>query len=73
MTNKRDRAIHVTLTRVALPLAIAGIVIAMVLLLPMKERATMMSSNGPSQAGSRIPPIDRNAPAKTKTATLAMG
>jgi hypothetical protein len=73
MAEKRPEATRPILGRIALPLTITGIVIAAILLIALRERPSMTSSATPSETASGIPPIDRDAPTNTKTATFAMG
>ena len=73
MTKKPFEATQAVLKYVGLPLIIAGIVIAAILLTPMKEKAEMVPTRNPSEMEASVPPIDANAPATTKTATFALG
>jgi hypothetical protein len=61
------------LQHLALVLSLAGLVIVAVLLIPTKERPTMLSLATPAHTRVDIPPIDANASVQTKTATFAMG
>ena len=73
-TDKTSKPIHTLLKYIAVPLAIAGIVIAAILLTPRKENATMTPVRTPTEVeDTTIPVIDRNAPTDTETATFAMG
>lgn len=77
MTNETSRAIDVVRRCIALPLMIGGIVIGAILVACAKERPHMTPSVTPSDVSSTaeptVPPIDRDAPADTETATFAMG
>jgi hypothetical protein len=57
----------------ALVVALAGFVIVALLLIPQKESETLYQTAKPAGTKTEIPPIDANAPARTKTATFAMG
>ena len=61
------------LRHIALVLPLAGLVVVAALLIPTKERATMLPTATPAQTKIDTPPIDANGPAHTKTATFAMG
>jgi hypothetical protein len=61
------------LKHLALVLSLAGFVVVAVLLIPTKERATMLPPAAPAQTKIDTPPIDANAPTNTKTATFALG
>ena len=58
---------------IALPLVVTAVAIGTILLAPMKENAEMDSSTTPSKTEADVPPIDRDAPTETRTATFAMG
>jgi len=73
MTNKTSEAIRAILRYIALPLTVAGILIAAILLTPMKEKATVIPSTASSQTEPDVPPMDANAPIETEAATFAMG
>ncbi|MGD2176971.1 MAG: hypothetical protein PVG71_04025 [Anaerolineae bacterium] len=61
------------LTSLALVLALAGLVVVAVLLIPRRESATMRPTVTPAETKIDVPLIDANAPPRTKTATFAMG
>jgi len=73
MAEETLETIRPILGRFALPLTVTGIVIAAILLIALRERPSMTPSPTPSKTASSIPPIDRNAPTTTETATFAMG
>lgn len=73
MPHERLDATRAVLRHLALPLTIAGIALAAILLLRTRETATMSSPTKPEDPGITIPPIDLAAPTDTKTATFAMG